>query len=383
MLQPTDSAAGLPRAAVGGLHQPRPAAGDDRVAGSARGTRRARARARRSGCSRGVRAEPNTVTAGPDVRERGEAARELARDVADALGVGGAHLRRLVAQPQQQLLVERRPCRRRLLAAPARPCAASVCAGRRDAGVRPRAVAAGAAYPSLRPCAATRQPAGEEIPYTVRRSARARSVRVNVHAHAGRRGRAARPAPPSGPRRPRSRSCARGSSGAWPRRARRWRVIAERAARPCPTSGSRWSSSPQPGRTRVHRRGERLLVPAGDAAPGARALLPARRARRDRAAARPRHRARRAALQRPRRSARQRTRWASCSADGHMSFNWRLLLAPERVLEYVVWHEVCHLEIARPLAAASGRCSSGAGPSYRERPRAGCARNGATLVLSA
>jgi hypothetical protein len=29
-----------------------------------------------------------------------------------------------------------------------------------------------------------------------------------------------------------------------------------------------------------------------------------------------------------------------------MSFNWRLLLAPERVLDYVVWHEVCHLQIA-------------------------------------
>ena len=28
-----------------------------------------------------------------------------------------------------------------------------------------------------------------------------------------------------------------------------------------------------------------------------------------------------------------------------MSFNWRLLLAPERVLDYVVWHEVCHLEV--------------------------------------
>jgi predicted metal-dependent hydrolase len=28
-----------------------------------------------------------------------------------------------------------------------------------------------------------------------------------------------------------------------------------------------------------------------------------------------------------------------------MSFNWRLLLAPERVLEYVVWHEACHLRV--------------------------------------
>ena len=39
----------------------------------------------------------------------------------------------------------------------------------------------------------------------------------------------------------------------------------------------------------------------------------------------------------------QRTRWASCSSTGAMSFNWRLLLAPEVVLDYVVEHEVCHL----------------------------------------
>ncbi|MGH2873454.1 MAG: M48 family metallopeptidase, partial [Solirubrobacteraceae bacterium] len=38
-------------------------------------------------------------------------------------------------------------------------------------------------------------------------------------------------------------------------------------------------------------------------------------------------------------------RWASCSRSGAMSFNWRLLLAPEAVLEYVVLHEVCHLEV--------------------------------------
>ena len=41
----------------------------------------------------------------------------------------------------------------------------------------------------------------------------------------------------------------------------------------------------------------------------------------------------------------QRTRWASCSSTGAMSFNWRLLLAPEEILEYVVEHEVAHLEI--------------------------------------
>jgi predicted metal-dependent hydrolase len=41
----------------------------------------------------------------------------------------------------------------------------------------------------------------------------------------------------------------------------------------------------------------------------------------------------------------QRTRWASCSSNGAMSFNWRLLLAPPEILDYVVEHEVAHLEV--------------------------------------
>src|SRR3990170_2872440 len=40
----------------------------------------------------------------------------------------------------------------------------------------------------------------------------------------------------------------------------------------------------------------------------------------------------------------QRTRWASCSTSGAMSFNWRLLLAPAEILDYVVEHEVAHLD---------------------------------------
>jgi predicted metal-dependent hydrolase len=41
----------------------------------------------------------------------------------------------------------------------------------------------------------------------------------------------------------------------------------------------------------------------------------------------------------------QRTRWASCSTSGAMSFNWRLLLAPAAILDYVVEHEVAHLDV--------------------------------------
>ena len=107
----------------------------------------------------------------------------------------------------------------------------------------------------------------------------------------------------------------------------------------------------EPGRTRAHvaRRGEVLVVKVA-AGPGTwREALERWYRRQARAEIEPRLDAAAAAgrdAATPSCSIRaQRTRWASCSSSGAMSFNWRLLLAPPAILDYVVEHEVCHLTV--------------------------------------
>jgi predicted metal-dependent hydrolase len=39
----------------------------------------------------------------------------------------------------------------------------------------------------------------------------------------------------------------------------------------------------------------------------------------------------------------QSSRWGSCSSNGNINYNWRLILAPSHVLDYVAAHEVAHL----------------------------------------
>ena len=41
----------------------------------------------------------------------------------------------------------------------------------------------------------------------------------------------------------------------------------------------------------------------------------------------------------------QRRRWASCAPDGTLRFNWRIIMAPPAILDYVVAHELAHLRV--------------------------------------
>jgi predicted metal-dependent hydrolase len=214
------------------------------------------------------------------------------------------------------------------------------------------------------------------IPYTIRRSPRARRVRVSVESD----GSVEVVLPRRAPERA-ARDAVRELAGWIERRRRALARAAAEVARPegtVPFLGEPLELVAEPGRTRVHRRGDVLLVPEGDWRPAVERWY--RRVARAEFAARLDAACARAGTSYDGLTIRgQRTRWASCSSTGAMSFNWRLLLAPEPVVDYVVEHEVCHVEVLdhspRFWALLASRV-----PDWRAHSR-WLRRYGSTLVL--
>ena len=77
----------------------------------------------------------------------------------------------------------------------------------------------------------------------------------------------------------------------------------------------------------------------------------------------------------------QKTRWGSCSSEGNLSFNWRLILAPPDVLDYVVIHELCHRKEMNHSKEFWALVES-LMPEYKER-RKWLRENGNNLTLDA
>ncbi|MFW6181140.1 MAG: M48 family metallopeptidase [Spirochaetota bacterium] len=72
-------------------------------------------------------------------------------------------------------------------------------------------------------------------------------------------------------------------------------------------------------------------------------------------------------------------RWASCGATGNLNFSWRLVMAPPRVIDYVVVHELAHR--AHPNhSAAFWNLVASVFPDWKEQ-RASLRRHGHRMVL--
>ncbi|MDA1097594.1 MAG: SprT family zinc-dependent metalloprotease [Proteobacteria bacterium] len=72
-------------------------------------------------------------------------------------------------------------------------------------------------------------------------------------------------------------------------------------------------------------------------------------------------------------------RWGSCSAGGEITYNWRLVIAPSSVLDYVAAHEVAHL-IQHNHSPDFWRLVEELMPDYRS-PQAWLKKNGDTLAI--
>ncbi len=75
----------------------------------------------------------------------------------------------------------------------------------------------------------------------------------------------------------------------------------------------------------------------------------------------------------------QQKRWGSCSSIGNLNFNWRAVMAPSPVLDYLIVHELCHL-IHHNHSRGFWNLVSSILPDYKER-REWLKKNGVYLNI--
>ncbi len=74
-----------------------------------------------------------------------------------------------------------------------------------------------------------------------------------------------------------------------------------------------------------------------------------------------------------------KSQWGSCSVTGAISYNWRIIIAPHRIVDYVVVHELSHIR-HHNHSAQFWNCVASVIPDYREC-RSWLRRNGRLLRM--
>jgi len=72
-------------------------------------------------------------------------------------------------------------------------------------------------------------------------------------------------------------------------------------------------------------------------------------------------------------------RWASCSASGVLNFHWKCMMAPAKIIDYIIVHELCHMHYRNHSEAFWNEVDK-VMPDYQER-KEWLRKNGAGLTL--
>jgi predicted metal-dependent hydrolase len=75
----------------------------------------------------------------------------------------------------------------------------------------------------------------------------------------------------------------------------------------------------------------------------------------------------------------EQDRWASCGSIGVLNFHWKCMMAPPRIIDYIVVHELCHFHHRNHTDAFWNEVDK-VMPDYRER-KEWLRKHGASLAL--